>query len=452
MIDPRHLSIRRGIPSALIASFLVFHTCVTGFASALRETPMVRAVRLARPSVVNIHGKKTVPAYEDQLGSASSYKQVNGMGTGVVIDERGYAITNYHVIEGVRRIQVTLADKRTVTARLVAHDPATDLAIIKVKIDQPMPVIKIGTSSDLMPAEPVVAVGNAYGYRHTVTKGIISELQRTVQVSDEQTYTNLIQTDASINPGNSGGPLLNIDGEMIGINVAVRVGAQGIGFAIPVDQAMEVASRLLSIERSSSVPHGIIGKTVRADSSSHFIVNAIQKSSPADKAELKSGDVITAIGPQTIDRALDIERALLDSKSGEPVAVSVLRDGETISLNLEMTPAEPTRQTPTASRIWNLIGLRFVRVPNAEFERLGTEYRGGLKIVDIRESSAADEQGIKPGDILVGMHLWETVSSDNLVYILNRPDFTDFQPMKFYVIRGGDTLYGHMRVSRADSR
>jgi serine protease Do len=151
------------------------------------------------------------------------------MGTGVVVDARGYVVTNYHVVEGVRRIEVTLASGKTTSASLVSHDPRTDLAVIKVEHDSPLPVITIGTSSDLMIGETVLALGNAYGYEHTVTRGIVSALHRDVEVSRTQRYDDLIQTDASINPGNSGGPLLNINGEMIGINVAVRAGAQGIG-------------------------------------------------------------------------------------------------------------------------------------------------------------------------------------------------------------------------------
>ena len=186
------------------------------------------------------------------------------MGTGVVIDERGYILTNYHVVADVRHIEVTLDDHRQFTAELVARDAAADLAVIKIPTTEPLPVITIGTSADLMEGEPVIAIGNAFGYEHTVTRGIISALGRDVQVSDTQTYDNLIQTDASINPGNSGGPLLNIDGQMIGLNVAVRAGAQGIGFAIPVDHAMEVAARMMSVEQLQNKWHGLVTQAGRA--------------------------------------------------------------------------------------------------------------------------------------------------------------------------------------------
>ena len=233
-------------------------------AAESRRTAIVRAIESSRDSVVNIHGQKVVAANEDANGEQ---RRVNGMGTGVVIDPRGYVVTNYHVVEGVRRIEVTLSSGKTVSAALVSHDPRTDLAVIKVASDTPMPVIAIGTSNDLMMGETVLALGNAFGYEHTVPRGIISALHRDVEVSRTQRYDDLIQTDASINPGNSGGPLLNINGEMIGINVAVRAGAQGIGFAIPVDKVLDVVAALLSVERVDRTWHGIVGTTGPAASS-----------------------------------------------------------------------------------------------------------------------------------------------------------------------------------------
>ncbi len=202
--------------------------CLLAFpavASELRETPIVKAIQRVRASVVNIRGEKTVVIPASQAAGAEASHRVNGMGTGVVIDARGYIMTNYHVVDGVRDILVTLADGQRHLAKLVARDTETDLAIIKIDAPKPLPTIPLGTSSDLMPGETAIAVGNAYGYEHTVTRGIISALHRAVQVSDAQYYDDLIQTDASINPGNSGGPLLNIDGDMVGINVAVRAGA-----------------------------------------------------------------------------------------------------------------------------------------------------------------------------------------------------------------------------------
>ena len=223
-------------------------------AAESRRTAIVDAIASQRDAVVNIHGQKLISSEGDEP------KRVNGMGTGAVIDSRGYVVTNYHVVEGVERIEVTLASGATTSATLISHDLRTDLAIIKISPPHQLQVVRIGTSSDLMIGETVLALGNAYGYEHTVTRGIISALHRSVEVSRTQRYDDLIQTDASINPGNSGGPLLNIDGEMIGVNVAVRAGAQGIGFAIPVDKVLEVVSELLSVERLDHTWHGIVAR------------------------------------------------------------------------------------------------------------------------------------------------------------------------------------------------
>ncbi|MCG8586690.1 MAG: trypsin-like peptidase domain-containing protein, partial [Pirellulales bacterium] len=208
-----HVSRKAALHSAAgrLHNYLLFFAiaslsiCTSSRASELRRSAIVKAVQAARSSIVNIHGKKTVRATDAY--DSGQFKQVNGMGTGVVIDRRGYIVTNNHVIEGVQQINVTLANGRTYIARVVSRNKTHDVAVIKIKTPKDLPVIKIGTSSDLIPGEDVVAVGNAYGYEHTVTRGIISALHRDVPISDTQKYEDLIQTDASINPGNSGGPL-----------------------------------------------------------------------------------------------------------------------------------------------------------------------------------------------------------------------------------------------------
>ncbi|MEM8866118.1 MAG: trypsin-like peptidase domain-containing protein, partial [Planctomycetota bacterium] len=294
--------------SLLAALCLAASTAALAEVAPIRLTPIVRAVRSASPAVVNIQGQKTVT--EATTGAGESSRQVNGMGTGVVIDPRGYILTNHHVIDGVRQINVTLDDRRPYTAHMVAHDKRTDLAVIKVRVSRPLPTINVGTSEDLMPGETVVAVGNAFGYEHTVTQGIISALHRDVQVSETQSYEDLIQTDASINPGNSGGPLLSIEGRMVGVNVAVRAGAQGIGFAIPVDKAMQIAAAMMSVERLENKWHGM--QTVESDNGGRkLVVSRVSAGSPADRSGLRPGDVIETIGGRNAVRSLDVELALL---------------------------------------------------------------------------------------------------------------------------------------------
>lgn len=422
--------------------------CLLG--SELRQTAIVKAVQRARGAVVNIRGEKTIASPANGQAKTDSTRRVNGMGTGVVIDSRGYVLTNHHVVDGVREIQVTLADGTRFTAKLVARDPETDLAIIKVTVPDPLPVIAIGTSSDLMPGEPVVAVGNAFGYEHTVTRGIVSALHRAVQVSDAQYYEDLIQTDASINPGNSGGPLLNIDGEMIGINVAVRAGAQGIGFAIPVDKAMGVAGDLLATSGVKKNWHGItLAKAVAG--SEGIAVGSVEKKSPGDTAGLKTGDVITSMGDTSVERTLDFHRALVETTPGERVEVNVRRGEQ--KLKLSLTLAEPPASSKAVSNpVWEYLGLELKPLSTEEFQKqYQTRYRGGLTVAAVRPQSPAAEQGIHRGDILVGMHIWETISMDNVHYILNRNDLATMNPVKFFILRGNETLYGYMSVAMAPS-
>ncbi|GIW96249.1 MAG: serine protease [Pirellulaceae bacterium] len=418
-------------------------------ASSLRRSAIVRAVEQAKPSVVNIHGRKVVRTDPRQVvNNPDAVRQVNGMGTGIIIDERGYILTNYHVVDGVRDIKVTFADDNTVSARLVAHDPQTDLALLKIDVGDPLPVIRIGTSSDLMTGEEVIAVGNAFGYTHTVTRGIISALHRAVQVSDQQFYSDLIQTDASINPGNSGGPLLNVDGEMIGINVAVRVGAQGIGFALPVDEAIEVAARLLAEEKVATVP--IRGETRRSGTTSQFVVTHVESASGLSE-RLQPGDVILSAAGRKIERALDWERALLDIAPGEAVPLEIQRQDEVF---VASAPSVPVRaaSNPVELLVWRVLGLKLDAVDaNVLAARGETRYRGGLLVTEVRAGSPAAQRGVKPGDILVGIHKWQTVSLDNVIYILNSAEFRAAQPVRFYVLRGEETLYGTLRVSFGES-
>jgi len=406
-------------------------------ASEARRSVIVRAIESQRDAVVNIHGQKMVGGSEEDGGEM---RRVNGMGTGVVIDSRGYIVTNFHVVDGVRRIEVTLASGKTVAATLVSHDPRTDLAVIKVDIDAPLPVITIGTSSDLMIGETVLALGNAYGYEHTVTRGIISALHRCVEVSRTQRYDDLIQTDASINPGNSGGPLLNIDGQVIGINVAVRAGAQGIGFAIPIDDVLEVVTRLMSVERVDHTWHGIVAKP---DGRPGVVVEAVHRESPAATVGVRAGDLITRIADVPVSRQLDIERALLGRKAGERVPVTVVRAGAEERIDLPLA-AMRRDAVPLDERCWKEIGLRLQPAAAGKVQKLQARYRGGLVVTEVRPNGPAAEQGIKEGDILVGLHVWETIALENISYILDKSQDEHLNPIKFYVLRGRETLFGHI--------
>ncbi|MGC1275201.1 MAG: trypsin-like peptidase domain-containing protein [Planctomycetaceae bacterium] len=420
-----------------------------------RETPLVLAVQRAKASVVNIHSVKT--AYDDESVFASRQgRKVNGMGTGIVIDGRGYIVTNHHVVAGVDSLRCTLVDHSTYEATTVAVDPERDLAIIKVVPTRELTVMPLGTSSDLMLGETVIAVGNAFGYEHTVTAGIVSQLHRDVEVNETQSYKNLIQTDASINPGNSGGPLVNLRGEVIGINVAIRAGAQRIGFAIPIDDARIVIAEMLNTERLDRTVHGLMTEDLKKAADRRLVVRGSVSASPASQAGFQPGDVVTDVAGRTVTDRVDFERALLGRKAGQDVAVIVRRDGEPKTLTLTLAASSAVSEnvlaavapSTTSDDAWTVLGLKLATAEASAVS--GTRYRGGLRVSAVRDDSPAAQNGIRPGDVLVGLHQWETVSIDNVDWVLKNDDVKKMGPIRFYIVRGRETLYGHLKTAKAN--
>ncbi|MHB8902523.1 MAG: PDZ domain-containing protein, partial [Thermoguttaceae bacterium] len=264
----------------------------------------------------------------------------------------------------------------------------------------------------------------------------------------------LIQTDASINPGNSGGPLLNIDGEMVGLNVAVRAGAQGIGFAIPIDKVLNVVSGLIEEQAGGRRRYGIEVDDERGTTAEGMTVKTVQAESLAKQAGLEPGDCILRVNDEIIHQPLDFHRTLLGRDGRETLKLLVQRKGETLELELASSAPSPISATQgadspdTQELAWNLLGLEMEPVPGDVFrQKYRTRYRGGLTVQRIRPGSPAAEQGILAGDILVGMHIWETITMKNVAYIMSRPDFDEFSPVKFYILRDNDVLYGHLPVS-----
>lgn len=447
----------RPLASGLCVCALVIAS--SAFATEQRMTPAVKAIQKAMPSVVNIHTEKTA----DDTDSLSPIKdrKTNGMGTGIVVDERGYIVTNYHVVLGVETLRATLSDSSSYAARVISYDKKHDLAIIKVDASKPLSVLPLGTSSDLMLGETVFAIGNAFGYPDTITQGLVSALHRDVEVNEKQGYKNLIQTDAGINPGNSGGPLINLDGEVIGINVAIRAGAQRIGFAIPMDDARKIIAELLSGERLSQTFHGAILTDVKKGEKRFLRVDGIKPGSPAEQSGLKLGDVVTKIGSISVTDAADFERACLGRPAGEKIEISFRRgekvEAATMTLatvsggrrnGVESTPdvVRAVNEESTSDKAYRTMGLRIVPVPEAEKRLLGDKYRGGMKITEVKPQSTAAQNGMRVGDVLVGLHVWETVNYDNINYVLDHQQLPSFNPLKFYILRGNETLYGHLQV------
>jgi serine protease Do len=429
-----------------------------------RRTPVVDVVRRTKGAVVNIQSERTNGTADGHGdGASTTPSRVNGMGTGIIIDPRGYVITNHHVIEDVNVLRVRLADGSATTARVVARDPESDLALLKIDVNRLLPTIPLGTSQDVMVGETVIAIGNAYGYEHTVTVGVVSATKRDVALNKEMSYKALIQTDASINPGNSGGPLLNISGELIGVNVAIRAGAQGIGFAIPVDSMLQAAAEMMSVRKRNGTWHGLVArddvllppdeadgpvKRVKdegeAKAQRRLVVDHPEAGSPAATAGLQRGDVVVKVNGQPVLCTLDLERALLDGHAGDKVPVLVRRKDSEQKLELVLASVERAGAVG-GDLIWRKLGVKLAPVAPDVVSRVNQQLHGGLAVTDLRDESAAVRAGIQKGDILVGLHSWEMLSLDNVLFVLNHNDLASFFPLRFYIIRAGQVHRGWMQ-------
>jgi serine protease Do len=435
-----------------------------------RQTPVVEVVRRIKGSVVNIHSERTVraPATEELFSLTPSQNRVNGMGTGIVIDPRGYVITNQHVVDDVSSLRVRLADGTTIGARVLARDAESDLALIKINPPRPLPVMPLGTVRDLEVGETVVAVGNAYGYDHTVTVGVVSAIGRDVTLNREVRYRSLIQTDASINPGNSGGPLVNMNGELVGVNVAIRAGAQGIGFAIPVDNMIKSASAMLAQVRLHN-DVGPLGLIVRDDivstASTRRVVVEQVTIGAAQKAGLRRGDELVRVADVPIASSVDVQRGLIGRTGGEHVALSIRRDGieRRLDLSLEAAPkgqqqldsevgdsqpagAVTSGGSSAAGAVWRALGLRLRAVASAaDITRDHPQLHGGLVITEVRTDSPSARAGLRAGDVLVGLHQWEMMTLDNVAFVVNHSERHSFSPLRFYILRGGQVHRGYLQ-------
>ncbi len=340
---------------------------------------------------------------------------------------------------------------------MLARDAEADLALIKIEPSRPLPVMPFGTSSDLMLGESVIAIGNAYGYENTVTTGIVSALKRDVTLNKEISYKALIQTDASINPGNSGGPLLNINGELVGVNVAIRAGAQGIAFAIPVDTMLKVAADMMSTKRRTATVHGLTYRDhVEPSAAGPGRTLLVERAEGATATGVQRGDTILQVGDTHVCCGLEFERALLDRPVGEHVPVMVRRNGVEAKAELLLQSDKPAPPVPApaqvvlapaagADLIWRKLGLRFNAVNTELVSRVNQHLHGGLAVSEVNPDSPAGKAGIQRGDILVGLHQWETVTVDNVTYVVTHPDLASFNPLRFYIVRNGQVHRGWLQ-------
>jgi len=372
---------------------------------ALRRTPIVEVFEKTKDAVVNISSTQIITVQDAEFPLGRMFEDIFNMpfltrprrlkrtsvGSGFVIHADGYIVTNAHVVYPTVERKIIFADKSEYDAEIVAVNEEHDLAVLKIDAPKPLAVIQLGRSDDLMIGETVIAIGNPLGYQHSLTTGVISALDRTLEFDNHVVYRGLIQTNAAINPGNSGGPLLNILGELIGINTAIRGDAQNIGFAIPVDHLRQMIPSMLSIERLKRVRLGL-----RVEGRDRAEVVEVVEDSPAGKAGIELGDRITAVDHTPVRDEIDFYIAMLGKRAGDVVYLDLARGARKRAVTVRLEPIPPPDGAELAR---TRLGIELQPLSRAALRRLGL--RAGLLIVAVRKGSPADQVGIIPGDLLL---------------------------------------------------
>lgn len=368
--------------------------------AAATHSDIADLVARVGPSVVNIttlHTSTSGSPFDMLLPEERRVpRQHTGAGTGFIIDGAGYVVTNAHVIQGADEVHVHLMDERELTANVVGRDRKLDLALLKINGPESLPTVMLGDSGVLRVGESVIAVGNPFGLGHTVTMGIVSAKARAIGAS---AYDDFIQTDASINPGNSGGPLFNLHGEVIGINTAIRAGADGIGFAIPINSLKDVIDQL---KEKGFVERGKLGLAFQPVTSEiaqalglerpqGAMVSEIMPRSAAGRAGIRTGDIIVSIDDQPIARAEDLPRNVARYSPGSTIVVKLLRDGKSLTVKARLdrlegdTPPSPSSRRATKSSGKVTLGIE-----------LGVDEEG-VRVIRF----AKPVKGLRVGDLIV---------------------------------------------------
>ncbi len=413
-----------GRASALLLVLLLWPFTTPGAQEGLRESPVVRAVRKASPAVVNVSSAvetRTRPNPFSGFGFGNPFfeeffkdffdpgfeqrRQSTSLGSGVIIDgERGLILTNAHVIQRSGTITVVLEDRREYEARIVGADPDSDLAVLKIDSTEKLPSIAMGQSDDLMIGETVIAIGNPFGFSHTVTTGVVSAIHRSIR-AEERVYHDFIQIDASINPGNSGGPLLNINGELVGINTAIYAKAQGIGFAIPISKAKKIVANLIQYGEVQPAWIGMVAQELDERLAQYLkypgrkgaMIRAVESASPAQAAGLREGDVLLAVGTKKIAELDDYMAATRAATAGETLEIQVWRNGRTLTVSVK-TRLFPLEKADELA--WSLLGVRVQELTAKNRRELRIAAREGVVISEVRAGTHLARIGARAGDVI----------------------------------------------------
>ncbi|RJP80566.1 MAG: DegQ family serine endoprotease [Desulfobacteraceae bacterium] len=329
------------------------------------------------------------------------------LGSGFIVDKEGYIVTNSHVVENADKIKVILKDGKEFEATIIGLDVKTDLALIKVEAKQNLPCLKLGSSANVKVGQWVVAIGSPFGLEQTVTAGIVSAKGRVIGSGP---YDDFIQTDASINPGNSGGPLLDMDGEVVGINTAIIASGQGIGFAIPVDLAKGIIEQL---KKHGTVSRGFLGVSIQniskelaeyynIDDGKGVLVVEVVPGGPADHAGIQAKDIILEINGRKVDNSRALSSLVAETDVGKKVAVLVLRGGSEIKLHVEIGRMndDTSPEDSQGGKTEEDLGIEVSEFTDEVGEKYNLNESGGVIVLDVEPDSQAEEAGIMHGDII----------------------------------------------------
>jgi len=386
--------------------------------------------KMASPAVVNIRTVKTIKGggrvYQHFFNSPfgkqdplndffgkffgnefqKEFKQ-RSLGSGFIIDKEGYIVTNNHVIEDADKIKVKLKNGKEFDAEIVGRDPNTDIALIKIKSKNNLPVVKLGDSDALEVGQWVVAIGSPFGLEHTVTAGIVSAKGRIIGSGP---YDDFVQTDASINPGNSGGPLINMKGEVIGINTAIIASGQGLGFAIPINSAKRIVDQLKS---SGEVTRGWLGVGIQdlsEELSEYYgikegkgvLVTEVFPGDPADEAGIKPKDIVLSVNGKKVENTRELSKLIADTSVGDTVNIKVLRNGIEKKIGVKIVKKEDDRitgLTPSKGNEYEL-GIRVSELTTEIARHFNITEAVGVIVIDVESESQGMEAGIRVGDII----------------------------------------------------
>lgn len=417
----------------------------------LRRSPVVEVFQSCKDAVVNISATQIIkvqsPRGIDSLleemfdlpggslpgapGRTQEYKATS-VGSGFVLHPAGYIVTNAHVVARTAERKAIFADKREYDAQIIAIDPQRDLAILKIEVDHPIATLRLGHSADLLIGETTIAIGNPMGYQHTVTAGVVSAVDRAIDAGNGVAFNGLIQTDASINPGNSGGPLLNVLGELIGINTAIRGDAQNIGFAIPVDHLRQILPEMLDVERRYRLVAGL-----KLGAEGPAKVEAVEPGSPAAKAGLAPGDVLIRFNDQAVENRIDFDINLVGKKAGDTVKLVWMRSGQALQNSLTLA----ARPRPDGAKLLaKRFGIEAEPVSARLSKALGLPGLRGLVVTTVEDGSPGDKIGFRRGDIIDQLAGFQPGSLEDAGELIERINPGQAVPVSVLRVRAG-TIY-----------